>query len=59
MKKILAQDADEANLFHSFQEFGLDIGQIANFLANPHLRNILGRVLECIYVGGKSLVNRK
>ncbi|WP_446384592.1 filamentous hemagglutinin N-terminal domain-containing protein, partial [Coleofasciculus sp. E2-BRE-01] len=38
-------DADEANLFHSFQEFGLDAGQIANFLANPHLRNILGRVV--------------
>ncbi|MEQ8975513.1 MAG: CHAT domain-containing protein [Coleofasciculus sp. C1-SOL-03] len=38
-------DADEANLFHSFQEFGLDTGQIANFLANPHLRNILGRVV--------------
>ena len=38
-------DADEANLFHSFQEFGLDAGQIANFLANPHLKNILGRVV--------------
>ncbi|MEQ9552151.1 MAG: CHAT domain-containing protein [Coleofasciculus sp. G3-WIS-01] len=38
-------DVNEANLFHSFQEFGLDAGQIANFLANPHLRNILGRVV--------------
>ncbi|MEQ8464323.1 CHAT domain-containing protein [Coleofasciculus sp. E1-EBD-02] len=38
-------DADEVNLFHSFQEFGLDAGQIANFLANPNLRNILGRVV--------------
>jgi len=46
-------DADEANLFHSFQEFGLDKGQIANFLANPHLRNILGRVVG----GNPSLIN--
>ncbi len=46
-------DADEANLFHSFQEFGLDTGQIANFLANPHLRNILGRVVG----GNPSLIN--
>ncbi|EDX75594.1 filamentous haemagglutinin family N-terminal domain protein [Coleofasciculus chthonoplastes PCC 7420] len=46
-------DADEANLFHSFQEFGLDAGQIANFLANPNLRNILGRVVG----GNPSLIN--
>ncbi|MEQ9373470.1 MAG: CHAT domain-containing protein [Coleofasciculus chthonoplastes F3-SA18-01] len=46
-------DADEANLFHSFQEFGLDTGQIANFLANPNLRNILGRVMG----GNPSLIN--
>ncbi|MFP4575081.1 MAG: filamentous hemagglutinin N-terminal domain-containing protein, partial [Coleofasciculus sp.] len=46
-------DADEANLFHSFQEFGLDTGQIANFLANPHLNNILGRVVG----GNPSLIN--
>ncbi|MEQ9549004.1 MAG: CHAT domain-containing protein [Coleofasciculus sp. G3-WIS-01] len=36
---------DGANLFHSFQDFGLDAGQIANFLANPNLENILGRVI--------------
>jgi len=35
---------DGQNLFHSFQEFGLDPNQIADFLANPNLRNILGRV---------------
>lgn len=35
---------DGANLFHSFQEFGLSQGEIANFLANPQLQNILGRV---------------
>ena len=45
--------ADEANLFHSFEEFGLETGQIANFLANPNLRNILGRVMG----GNPSLIN--
>lgn len=34
-----------ANLFHSFTQFGLTQGQIANFLANPQLQNILGRVV--------------
>ena len=36
---------DLANLFHSFEQFGLNQGQIANFLANPQLQNILGRVV--------------
>ena len=36
---------DRANLFHSFEQFGLNSGQIANFLANPQLQNILGRVV--------------
>jgi len=36
---------DGQNLFHSFQEFGLSSNQIADFLANPTLRNILGRVM--------------
>lgn len=36
---------DGANLFHSFERFGLTQGQIANFLANPQLQNILGRVV--------------
>lgn len=40
---------DGANLFHSFQRFGLNTQQIANFLADPNLRNILGRV-----VGGEA-----
>lgn len=34
----------EANLFHSFEKFGLDRGQIANFVSNPSIQNILGRV---------------
>lgn len=35
---------DRANLFHSFQRFGLSQDQIANFLSNPEIRNILARV---------------
>ncbi|MEQ8971329.1 MAG: CHAT domain-containing protein [Coleofasciculus sp. C1-SOL-03] len=44
---------DGENLFHSFQDFGLSAGEIANFLSNPQIRNILGRV-----VGGEaSIIN--
>jgi filamentous hemagglutinin family protein len=44
---------DGANLFHSFQQFGLETGQIANFLSTPEIQNILGRV-----VGGEpSFIN--
>ena len=32
------------NLFHSFEQFNLEEGQIANFLSNPNIRNILGRI---------------
>ncbi|MEM6255899.1 MAG: ELWxxDGT repeat protein [Cyanobacteria bacterium P01_D01_bin.156] len=39
------------NLFHSFEQFGLDQGQIANFLSNPDIDNILSRV-----VGGDASV---
>ncbi|MDB9315219.1 CHAT domain-containing protein [Spirulina sp. CS-785/01] len=35
---------DQANLFHSFAQFNLDPNQIANFLSNPQIQNILGRV---------------
>ncbi|MBX9259418.1 filamentous hemagglutinin N-terminal domain-containing protein, partial [Desmonostoc muscorum CCALA 125] len=44
---------DSANLFHSFQKFGLDANQIANFLSNPNIQNILGRVVG----GDPSLIN--
>ncbi len=44
---------DGGNLFHSFQQFGLDSGQIANFLSNPSIRNILGRVIG----GEPSIIN--
>lgn len=42
-----------SNLFHSFQQLGLNPGEVANFIARPHIQNILGRV-----VGGEaSLIN--
>ncbi|BAY24685.1 filamentous hemagglutinin outer membrane protein [Calothrix sp. NIES-2100] len=44
---------DGANLFHSFQQFGLSAEQIANFQANPQLQNILGRVTG----GNASIIN--
>jgi len=34
-----------ANLFHSFQEFGLSPQETAHFLSNPSIRNVLGRVV--------------
>ncbi|NJN73692.1 MAG: filamentous hemagglutinin N-terminal domain-containing protein [Limnothrix sp. RL_2_0] len=34
-----------ANLFHSFQEFGLNSNEIANFLSNPDIQNVVGRVV--------------
>jgi filamentous hemagglutinin family protein len=37
------------NLFHSFQQFGLTSSQSANFLSNPTIRNIFGRI-----VGGEA-----
>uniref|UniRef100_A0ACD5GVB7 Filamentous hemagglutinin N-terminal domain-containing protein n=1 Tax=Desertifilum tharense IPPAS B-1220 TaxID=1781255 RepID=A0ACD5GVB7_9CYAN len=39
-----ARSRNGANLFHSFEQFGLNEGQVANFLSNPQVRNILGRV---------------
>jgi filamentous hemagglutinin family protein len=41
------------NLFHSFQQFGLNQGQIANFLSNSAIANILGRVTG----GNASVIN--
>ncbi|WP_434684526.1 DUF4347 domain-containing protein [Pseudanabaena minima] len=41
------------NLFHSFQQFGLHQGQIANFLSQPNIQNILGRVVG----GDPSMIN--
>ncbi|MEL6223913.1 MAG: filamentous hemagglutinin N-terminal domain-containing protein, partial [Cyanobacteria bacterium J06627_8] len=39
------RSSDRQNLFHSFEEFGLSTHQIATFLADPEIRNILGRVV--------------
>jgi len=44
---------DGANLFHSFQQLGLDANQIANFISNPQIQNILGRVTG----GDASIIN--
>jgi filamentous hemagglutinin family protein len=41
----------EGNLFHSFEQFGLSRQQEANFLADPEVQNILGRV-----VGGNASI---
>ncbi|NEP14151.1 MAG: CHAT domain-containing protein [Symploca sp. SIO2C1] len=41
------------NLFHSFEKFGLDASQIANFLSSPAIQNILGRVVG----GNPSYIN--
>ncbi len=35
---------DGANLFQSFQQFGVNSGQVADFLTSPTIRNILGTV---------------
>jgi filamentous hemagglutinin family protein len=44
---------DGANLYQSFQKLGLDSNQIANFLSNPNIQNILGRVIG----GSPSYIN--
>jgi len=44
---------DGANLFHSFERFGLDSDQTANFLTLPQIHNILGRVTG----GSPSMIN--
>ena len=44
---------DGANLFHSFQQFGLTTNQVVNFLSAPQIRNILGRVVG----GDASVIN--
>jgi filamentous hemagglutinin family protein len=44
---------DNANLFHSFTQFGLNADQIANFLSTPGIQNILGRIAG----GNPSVIN--
>ncbi|MEB3827364.1 two-partner secretion domain-containing protein, partial [Phormidium sp. CCY1219] len=38
------QSDNGANLFHSFEQFGLNENQIANFVSHPNIENILGRI---------------
>lgn len=45
--------SDGRNLFHSFQQFGLNYHQIANFQSYPQILNILGRVTG----GNPSIIN--
>lgn len=45
--------SDGTNLFHSFQQFGLNTGQSANFQSNSQIRNILGRITG----GEPSIIN--
>lgn len=40
-----AVSGDRTNIFHSFQEFGLDAGQTANFIPEFGVENIFGRVV--------------
>ncbi|MEB3277540.1 MAG: CHAT domain-containing protein [Lyngbya sp.] len=40
-----SRSQDGANLFHSFEQFNLDAGQTANFIATPEIRNILTRIV--------------
>lgn len=44
---------DGKNLFHSFEKFGLDTSEIANFLSDPTIANILSRVTG----GDPSIIN--
>ena len=44
---------ENKNLFHSFDSFNLDSGQIANFLSQPSIQNILSRVTG----GDPSVIN--
>ena len=46
--------ADEQNLFHTFEAFGLAADQIANFRAQPETEAIIGRIVggDASYVDG-------
>ncbi|HEY9837013.1 MAG TPA: filamentous hemagglutinin N-terminal domain-containing protein, partial [Vampirovibrionales bacterium] len=44
---------DGSNLFHTFAQFGLSAGEIANFISNPQIQNILTRING----GNPSIIN--
>ncbi|MDY7002624.1 MAG: CHAT domain-containing protein [Cyanobacteriota bacterium] len=39
-----SRSADRTNLFHSFEQFNLNTGQIVNFISTPETQNIFTRV---------------
>ena len=43
---------DGANQFHNFEQFGLTVDQVANFITNPATQNVVGSVL-----GGASYID--
>ncbi|MBW4650786.1 MAG: filamentous hemagglutinin N-terminal domain-containing protein, partial [Kastovskya adunca ATA6-11-RM4] len=47
------RSSDGTNLFHTFTEFGLNSGQVANFLSSPETLNIFSRVTG----GNPSIIN--
>ncbi|WP_204103303.1 MULTISPECIES: CHAT domain-containing protein [Spirulina sp. CCY15215] len=51
--RIQGGTRSQGNLFHSFQQFGLNSNEIANFLSSPDIQNILGRVTG----GDPSVIN--
>ncbi|HIK10473.1 MAG TPA: CHAT domain-containing protein [Oscillatoriaceae cyanobacterium M33_DOE_052] len=48
------QSVNGANLFHSLTKMGLEPGQIANFIAEPKIRNIVTRIVggEASFIDG-------
>ena len=48
------RSSDGINLFHSFDRFDLNEGQTANFILDPAIQNILGRVVggDASYING-------
>lgn len=51
--RIQGGTRSQGNLFHSFQQFGLNSNEIADFLSSPDIQNILGRVTG----GDPSVIN--
>lgn len=47
------RSSEGGNLFHSFTDFGLSQNQVATFLSNPQIQNILARVSG----GNPSVIN--
>ncbi|MGP1383767.1 MAG: CHAT domain-containing protein [Thainema sp.] len=48
-----SSSSDGANLFHSFDRFGLESNESANFIAPPETMNVLGRIMG----GDASVIN--